>query len=151
MIQTVDSKRLKCLYKQECIICSEINYYYYYYYTTGNNFVNVTLLSLKYSGPNVGYCKYGGLSVYDYFDNNMTEVLLLCGRIFPVMINTQPKHIVISSTQSLFLIFYAYWPYSNISLKIKIKPTTCVGVHVLRYNIIILDIIIRCMIYIVGT
>ena len=32
----------------------------------GTYFVNITLLLLKYYGPNVGYCKYGGLSVYDY-------------------------------------------------------------------------------------
>ena len=32
-------------------------------------FVNMTLISIKYSGPNVGYCKYGGLSVYDHVNN----------------------------------------------------------------------------------
>ena len=30
-----------------------------------NKHVSITILSLKYMGPNVEYCKYGGISVYD--------------------------------------------------------------------------------------
>ena len=95
---------------------------------------NITLLSLEYSGPNVGYCKYGGLSVYDYVNSKMKEVFLLCDNVFP---QTQPKHIIISNTHNLFLILYAYWPYSKIKPHITIMPTTCKGVHILRYNLFI--------------
>ena len=101
-------------------------------HTSGNDYVNITLLSLIYSGPNVGYCKYGGLSVSDYFNNDTKEVLLLCDNIFPVTLSTQPKQIIVSSTQSLFLVVYAYWPYSKLRINITVKPTTCKGVHLLR-------------------
>ena len=96
----------------------------------GTNFVNMTLLSFKYYEPNVGYCKYGGLSVYDYV-HDFKEVLLLCDNIFRVTFNIQPQQ-VLSSTQILFLIFYAYWPYSRVRLNITIEPTTCKGIHMLR-------------------
>ena len=35
------------------------------FYVCGNYFINISLISLNYSGSNTGYCKYGGLSVYD--------------------------------------------------------------------------------------
>ena len=95
-------------------------------------FVNMTLLSLKYSGPNIGYCKYGGLSIYDNVSNNLTEVLLVCDNMFPASILSSSKRVVVSSKQSLFLIFYSYWPYSKIELKMTVEPTICKGVHLLR-------------------
>ena len=98
----------------------------------GTYFVNITLLSLKYYGPNVGYCKYGGLSVYDYVHTDKKEVLLLCDNISPVTFNIQPQQIIESSTQILFLIFYAYWPYSRVRFNITIEPTVCKGIHILR-------------------
>ena len=98
-----------------------------------DNFINVTSFSLLYYGANAGYCKYGGLSVYDNVKNKMQEVLLLCDSILPGKLNTDPKQVLVSSTQSLFLIFYAYWPYSRIRFNITIKPTTCKGIHILRY------------------
>ena len=101
-------------------------------YAPKNYFVNITLLSVKYSGPNVGYCKYGGLSMYDYVNNDMKEILLLCDNVFPVTLNNQPQQTIVSSIQSIFLIFYAYWPYSKIELYITIEPMPCKGVHVLR-------------------
>ena len=102
-----------------------------------NHFVNITLLLLKYHGPNVGYCKYGGLSIYDYVNNFKKEVLLLCDNISPSAFNT-PKQIIVSSTQHLFLIFYAYLPYSEIRPTIIVKPSICKGVHILRYGLICL-------------
>ena len=104
---------------------------------SGNYFVNITVLSLEYSGPNVGYCKYGGLSVYDNFNNNTKEVFLLCENIISVTFHTQPKQVIVSSTQHLFLILYSYWPYIKVKLNITIQPTACNGVHVLKYDIII--------------
>ena len=112
-------------------------------YVSKNYFVNITLLSLKYSGPNVGYCKYGGLSIYDNVDNNMKEVLLLCDNISLVTFNTKPKQNIVSSTQHLFLIFYAYWPYSEIRPTIIVNPTRCNGVHILRYDFILVFVIIH--------
>ena len=124
----INSEHLPCV-QLTTILCA------FKLHTSGNAFsVNITLLSFMYSGPNVGYCKYGGFSVYDI---DLKEVLLLCNNIFPVTLSTQPKQVIVSSTQSLFLIFYAYWPYGRLRLNITMKPTRCKGVHLLRYNIII--------------
>ena len=101
-----------------------------------NHFVNITLLSLKYHEPNVGYCKYGGLSIYDYVNNLKKEVLLLCDNI---------SQIIASSTQHLFLIFYAYLPYSEIRPTVIVKPSICKGVHILRYGLICL---VMCLGYV---
>ena len=99
-------------------------------YVSGNYFINISLISLNYSGSNTGYCKYGGLSVYD----DLQEVLLLCDNPVTSIFNNHHKQEIVSSTQSLFLIFYAYWPYSKIDLNITIQPTACKGVHIKRYN-----------------
>ena len=116
-------------------------FYSYKLHVPRHYYVNITLLSLEYSGPNVGYCKYGGLSIYDFIYSQMKEVFLLCDQVFPATLHTQPKHIIISSTQHLFLIFYAYRPYSEIKPHITIKPTTCKGVHIFRYNFIIVGFV----------
>ena len=97
-----------------------------------NYFVNITLLSLQYSGPNVGYCKYGGLSIYDHLHSSIKEVLLLCDNMLTSKFNTQQKQAIVSSTQILSLIFYAYSPYSQIKLNITIQSTKCYGIHLLR-------------------
>ena len=101
-----------------------------------NYFVNITVVLLKYSGPNIRYCTYGGLSIYDHITSTMKEVLLLCNSKITDAFNNLSKQYVVSSTQSSFLIFYAYWPYSEIKLNIIIEPTTCKGVHLLRYGFI---------------
>ena len=96
-------------------------------------FVNITLLSIKYSGPNVGYCKYGGLSVYEKVNSTFKEVYLSCHDIFSTSIKSMHNNMIISSTESLFLIFYAYKPYSKIKVHVRVESTICQGVHVLRY------------------
>ena len=96
-------------------------------------FVNITLLSVKYSGPNVGYCKYGGLSLYDYVNNIFKEVFLSCHDRFISPFKSLHTRMIISSTETLFLIFYAYQPYSIIKVSVKVESTICQGVHVLRY------------------
>ena len=74
----------------------------------GNFFVNVTLLFVNYSGPNIGYCKYGGLSVYDKVKNNTQEMLLLCNNWLSLSSNIHTKRTIVSTTNSLFLVFYSY-------------------------------------------
>ena len=88
-------------------------------------FVNVTILFLKYTGPNVGYCKYGGLSVYISTDSVIQEVLLMCDTLHTL-------NSIISTSESMFLILYSYFPYSEIKITLEVKPTQCKGVHVLR-------------------
>ena len=90
-------------------------------------YVNITL-SFKYLGPNVGYCKYGGLSVYDYVNNTIKEVLLSCDNWFTTSLNLQPNRTLVSSTDSLFLVLYSYNPYSEIEVQLQIKPSSCQGV-----------------------
>ena len=97
-----------------------------------NYFVNITLESLNYSGPNTGYCKYGGLSVYDVANNTMKEVLLLCDNTITLLSNAHEKQVIVSSTQHLFLIFYSYCQYSKIEVNITIRPSTCKGIHLKR-------------------
>ena len=86
-------------------------------------YVNVTLEYFNYSGPNVGYCKYGGLSVYDYVNNTKKEVLLMCKNWISA------RRIIISNAGSLFLVFYSYHPYSKINIQIRIESSSCQGVH----------------------
>ena len=99
----------------------------YNFYVPRNFHVNVTIETLSHSGPNTGYCKYGGLSIYDNVTNITQEVLLLC-----TPLSTQLKHVIVSSAENLFLILYSYWPYSKIMLNVKIQPSVCKGVHVQR-------------------
>ena len=60
---------------------------------------------LSIHGPNVGYCKYGGFSVYDYIDNTLMEVLLSCDNWFSVSSNLHFYRTIISNSESLFLVF----------------------------------------------
>ena len=94
-------------------------------------YVNVTF-SFKYHGPNVGYCKYGGFSVYDYIDNALMEVLLSCDNWFSVSSNLHFYRTIISNSESLFLVFYSYFPYSEIEFQLSIQPSSCRGAHLLR-------------------
>ena len=72
--------------------------------------VNITVLSLSYTGPNVEYCKYGGISGYDvtghfqpqkihwnFFTSRksfITEVFQLCDDIpHSTSIVSQESHI----------------------------------------------------------
>ena len=89
--------------------------------------VNVTIMTLNYFGPNTGYCKYGGVSIYDNITNTLKEILLLCDTFV-----TQTSHVTVSSAGNLFLIFYSFFPYSHIEFKVKIQPTICKGVYMKR-------------------
>ena len=73
----------------------------YSFYVPRKVYVNVTIETLSHSGPNIGYCKYGGLSIYDNVTNITQEVLLLC-----TPLSTQLKHVIVSSAENLFLILY---------------------------------------------
>ena len=90
-------------------------------------YVNVIIMTLNYFGPNTGYCKYAGVSIYDNITNTLKEILLLCDTFV-----TQPSHVTVSSAENLFLIFYSYMPFSYIEFKVKIQPTICKGVHMKR-------------------
>ena len=96
-----------------------------------NMYVNVTL-SVKYFGPNIGYCKYGGLSVYDYVNSTIKEVLLSCDNWFSLPLNLQPTRNIVSNTESLFVVFYSYFPQSIIEFQLQIEPSFCQGVVIER-------------------
>ena len=101
-------------------------------YTSGNNFINISLISVNYSGSNTGYCKYGGLSVYDNL-NTTKEVLFLCDNPVTLVFDNHYRQEMVSSTQSIFLIVYAYYPYSKIELSITMQPTACKEVYIQRF------------------
>ena len=122
------SWNFKCANKSVVLCAFNIHVPRYFY-------INVTLMYLNYIGPNVGHCKYGGLSIYDYVRNTMKEVVQTCKNMFPQSSNYQHSRVVISNKNNIYLIFYSYLPYSEIEMALIIEPTTCQGVHVQRYNI----------------
>ena len=89
--------------------------------------VNISIVSLKYSGSNVGYCKFGGLSVYDKVNGSLKEVFLSCDDMSNDFGN---ERVIVSNEHSLYLIVYTYWPYSHIKLNISVQPTLCTGVYI---------------------
>ena len=97
------------------------------FHTFKGTYLNITLLSLKYKGSNTGYCKYGGLSIYDVINGTLKEDFLLCDTLQESAII--PKRHIVSNTESLFLIYYSYWPYSQIELNLTIQPSSCKGLH----------------------
>ena len=119
-----NSTNLKCSNKSPllCAFNFKVNRPFY---------VNATF-SFKYYRPNVGYCKYGGFSVYDYINTTLTEVLLSCDNWFSVSSNSQFYRNIVSSTENLFLVFYSYFPYSEIDFQLSIKPSSCQGEHLER-------------------
>ena len=119
------STYLKCA-KRSMVLCA------FNFQVKGHFFVNVTLLSFNYSGPSVGYCRYGGLSIYDYEKNDMEEVLLLCNNWLSPSSNLHTKRTIVSTTQSLYLVFYSYFPHREIKIQLRIQSTTCQGVFLQR-------------------
>ena len=89
--------------------------------------VDISIVSLKYFGSNVGYCKFGGLSVYDKINGFLKEVFLSCNDISSDFGN---ERIIVSNKHSLYLIVYTYWPYSHTKLNITVQPTVCRGVYI---------------------
>ena len=121
------SRDLKCS-QRSMVLCA--------FNIIGHLFVNVTLLFFNYSGPNIGYCKYGGLSIYDKVKNNTEEVLLLCNNWLSPSLNLHAKRTIVSNTNSIFLVIYSYFPYSNINVQLKIQASHCQGVFLQRYEVI---------------
>ena len=119
------SMDLKCA-KRSMVLCA------FNFKVSRPFFVNVTLLSFNYSGPSVGYCKYGGLSIYDNAKNATEEVLLLCNNWLSPSSNLHAKRTIVSSTQSLYLVFYSYSPYSEIKIQLRIETSSCQGVFLER-------------------
>ena len=98
-------------------------------YVPRSFYVNITLNYFNYVGPNIEYCKYGGLSIYDYVDKNLSEVLLLCQNWICTTSRSSPTRFILSNTQSLYVIFYSYSPYIKIMVNLRINSTSCKGVH----------------------
>ena len=118
------STDLKCG-KNSVILCA------FNFIVNRNQYVNITL-SFKYFGPNIGYCMYGGLSIYDYINSTIKEVLLLCDNLFSLPLSLQPNRNLISNTESLFLVFYSYILYSDIEVHLQKEPSSCQGVIIER-------------------
>ena len=96
-----------------------------------NLHVNITF-SFVYLGSNVGYCKYGGLSVYDYVNNIRKEVFLSCDNWFSLPLNLQSNRTIVSNTETVFLVFYSYIPHNEIIVKIQIESSSCQGINIER-------------------
>ena len=96
-------------------------------------YVNVTLLYFNYSGPNIGYCQYGGLSIYDYVKKNIKEILLLCDNWLSISLMKEPNRMIVSNTENLFfVVLYSYFPHSMIKINLGIEKTSCQGLHLQR-------------------
>ena len=89
--------------------------------------MNISIVSLKYSGSNVGYCKFGGLSLYDKVNGSLKEVFLSCNDMSNDFGN---ERVIVSNKHSLYLIVYSYWSYSQMKIKITLQPTVCTGVYI---------------------
>ena len=121
----MNSKNISCMHSLNSLCAFKL-------LVPENYFVNISILSLKHFGPNVGYCKYGGLSIYDNVNNTLKQVLLLCDDQFPISLSSQHKRVFVSSYESVFIIFYSYLPYGRIELNMVLKQSTCKGIHVVR-------------------
>ena len=96
------------------------------FYTVAGYYINVSIIALEYIGSDVGYCKYGGTSIYDDRAGVIKEVFLACNDVIHSSI--LPPRIIVSSENILSMIFYSYWPYSQIGFKISVETTQCKGV-----------------------
>ena len=104
----------------------------FYFHVPRGFYVNATLLNFNYSGPNTGYCQYGGLSIYDYVENKINEILLMCDNWPSVSLMKQPNRLIVSNTESLFVVLYSYPPQSMIKVNLGMEKTSCQGVHLQR-------------------
>ena len=121
----ISSRHLECANKS-IVLCP------FNIHVPRHSYINVSLLSLNYNGPDVGYCKYGGLAIYDYVGNTMKEEFLQCDNWLAMSSNDQFNKVVISNKWNIFLIFYSYEPYSDIDIQMIIQPTACQGIHIQR-------------------
>ena len=115
----------KCFVKSSSI-CA------FHFHVPRGFFVNITLLNLNYSGPNIGYCQYGGLSIYDYVNNKIKEILLLCDNWPSIFSIKEPNRSIVSNTKSLFVVLFSYPLHSMITFNLGIEKTSCQGVHLQR-------------------
>ena len=120
----ISSTNLTCV-KNSMVLCP------FNFILSKTLYINITF-SIKYLGPNIGYCKYGGLSVYDYVNSTIKEVFLSCDNWFSMPLNLEPIITLVSSTEHLFLTFYSYMPYSEIEVQLQIESSSCQGLIIER-------------------
>ena len=120
----IRSTNLTCV-KNSVVFCA------FNFIVSKNLYTNITF-SFKYLGPNIGYSKYGGLSVYDYVNSTTKEVLLSCDNWFSLPLSSQPNRTLVSHTEHLFLTFYSYMPYSETEVQLQIESSSCQGLIIER-------------------
>ena len=115
----------------------------YKFYVSMGYHVNITISSFNFSGSNIGYCKYGGLSIYD--GSNFQEVLLLCN----TTISLNALQSIVSFGSSLYLVIYSYSTHDDIHFNVIINPTGCQGVHVKRLVLLFISLIWENVLFII--
>ena len=93
--------------------------------------INITISSFNFSGSNTGYCKYGGISIYDESMNKyekLQEVLLLCN----TTISFVASQSIVSFGSTLYLVIYSYSAQDDIDFNVVINPTVCQGIEIKR-------------------
>ena len=87
--------------------------------------VNVTLQSMVFQGENSAYCKYGGLSLIEFINEEYNENVALCRNDF----SNNIKRRFYSVSSSLKMVLYWYEPYSSTSVTLRISNTECDSIH----------------------
>ena len=105
----------------------------YKFHVSSTSYINITILSFNFSGPNIGYCKYGAISIYDkqkdkFGRSSLQEVILLCDTTMSFLAFQS----IVSHGKMLYLIIYSYNVLDNTHVDVMVKPTACQGVQVKR-------------------
>ena len=102
-------------------------------FTCLNGFINISLISFNYNGPEIKRCRYGGMFYYEPdVDRYRKDVVRMCSTYRKTpgskSFDRFPMDFVTSASNVLIMI-YSYHPYNEImEVKIHISVTPCKGV-----------------------
>ena len=101
-------------------------------FNTNNMYLNMTLISMTYNGPNIYDCAFGGLTYHGVKLNKSNYLPSLCDSYIQVpeynSYDKVPMHYV-STEIYLLLIIYGYYPYNkDMDVNIEISLTPCRGI-----------------------
>ena len=89
--------------------------------------VNMTLISIKFQGPDSEVCKYGGLTAIESLKHEYKQHVPLCTNYSS---KTWSQRGFYSVNSSLKVVLYWYQPYSTIDVTFSISGTKCDTVQI---------------------
>ena len=102
---------------------------------TNNVYLNVSIIDMKYSGPNIRNCQFGGVSYYEkiYNRSDPEERKSFCGRYTRNPQNNSFDIVPMSYVtegHSLLIVFYGYYPHNQgMEINMEITITPCKGLY----------------------